>query len=142
MTDLHLPDVNVLVALLHSSHVFHEHARQWFMKTKRFATTPITEIGFLRVALNPAVMGTETRSEDALASLRSLRAHTRAEFLPDETSLSHAMVDLIGFVGHRQTTDLHLVNLAVTRNARLVTLDKRIRSVLSPRDQKYVVELI
>ena len=139
MTDLALPDVNVLVALLHPGHVHHVTAGRWFETVERFATTPITEASFLRVVLNGAAMGTAIRPVDALASLRSLRADDRAEFLPDDSSLVQATVDLIGLVGHKQVTDLHLVNLAASHGARLVTLDTRIRPTLTGADQERVV---
>jgi len=141
MSDLDLPDVNVLVALLHPGHVHHQTAQRWFAGAARFATTPITESGLLRMALNPAVMGTVTSAADALASLRSLRSDARAEFLADDSSLAQATIDLIGLVGHKQTTDLHLVNLAAAHDARLVTLDKRVRPTLAPDDQARVVVL-
>ncbi|MCL2736899.1 MAG: hypothetical protein FWD75_09790 [Propionibacteriaceae bacterium] len=142
MSDLDLPDVNVLVALLHPGHMYHEIAHQWFTDTRRYATTPITESGLLRIALNPTVMATEIHTKDALASLRSLKADPRAEFLPDDSSLADASIDLVGLVGHRQVTDMHLVNLAAAHKARLVTLDTTIRLTLTPDDQHWVVPLI
>ncbi|MCL2422382.1 MAG: PIN domain-containing protein [Micrococcales bacterium] len=141
MSDLDLPDVNVLVALLHPGHVHHQTAQRWFAGVERFATTPTTESGLVRMALNPAVMGVETSTADALASLRSLRSDARAEFLTDDSSLTQATIDLIGLVGHKQVTDLHLVNLAAGHDARLVTLDKKIRLALAPGDQERVVTL-
>lgn len=136
-----LPDVNVLVALLHAGHVFHQSAQQWFAGVEQFATTPITESGFLRVALNSAVVGTEIRAADALASLRSLRSDPRAQFLADDASLADPTISLVGLVGYRQITDLHLVNLAAAHNARLVTLDAKIRPVLIPDDRAHIVVL-
>lgn len=141
MTDLDLPDVNVLVALLHPDHVHHPVAQHWFADTQRFATTPITESGLIRMALNPAVTGIAVRTADALASLASVRADPRADFLADDSSLSAARVDLIALVGHKQVTDLHLVNLASAHDARLVTLDTRIRPALAPADQERVLVL-
>ena len=142
MNDLDLPDVNVLVALLQPDHVHHQNAKQWFANVARFATTPITEAGLLRVSLNPSVMGANIRATDALASLRSIRADPRAEFLADDTSLAQATINLVGLAGHRQVTDLHLVNLAAAHSARLVTFDTKIRPVLTPDDQLHIVVLI
>ncbi|MCL2787717.1 MAG: PIN domain-containing protein [Micrococcales bacterium] len=141
MSDLDLPDVNVLVALLHPGHVHHGTAQRWFAGVRRFATTPITEAGFLRVSLNTAVMGVALRSVDVLDSLRSLRSDPRAEFLADDSSLAQACIDLVGLVGHRQIIDLHLVNLAATHRARLVTLDTKIRPTLVTTDQNNVLVL-
>lgn len=131
MSELDLPDVNVIIALLHRGHVHHRYAQEWFAKVRRFATTPITETGFLRLALNPSVMGSQTSSDAALASLRSLRADRRATFLADNATLAEAVIPVTALTGHRQVTDLHLVNLAVAHSARLVTFDRRIASTLT-----------
>lgn len=134
---LELPDVNVLVALLQSKHVHHEAASDWFASVRRLATTPTTEAGFLRISLNP-LTGSNTTSVAALASLESLRADERTEFLPDDSSLCEPIIDLSVFVGHRQVTDLHLVNLAAKHNATLVTFDGKIARALTAADQRLV----
>ena len=138
MTDVELPDVNVLVALMHPDHVHHRAAQSWFGSVDRFATTPITESGFLRLALNPNVVGDAIKPASAISSLRSLRAHARAEFLPDACSLADPAIDLVGLAGLRQVTDLHLVNLAAAHSARLVTFDAKIGPTLAPTDQHLV----
>ena len=86
-------------------------------------------------------MGCAVRVADALASLRSIRSDERAEFLADDSSLAQASVDLVGLVGHKQITDLHLTNLAAVHDARLVTLNTRLRPTLAPDDQTRVVVL-
>lgn len=139
--DLDLPDVNVLVALVQPSHVHHRSAQKWFASAARFATTPVTEGGLLRLALNRAVMGRSVDGQAAMATLRSIRDHQRSEFLPDDSSLAQAAIDLAGLVGFRRVTDLHLVNLAARHSARLVTFDVKIRAVLTPGDQRLVYEL-
>ncbi|MCA0158241.1 PIN domain nuclease [Tsukamurella sp. M9C] len=142
MTELELPDVNVLVALVSANHVHHDTARGWFESTARFATTPITEAGLVRMALNRAVMGTAVTAQQALASLASLRADERAEFVPDDSSLAGPSIDLVGLAGHKQVTDLHLVNLVAQHSGVLVTLDTKIRPVLAPDDQSLVHVLL
>jgi predicted nucleic acid-binding protein len=52
-----VPDVNVLVALTNPAHVFHREAHRWLSGVNRFATTPVTESGLVRMLLNPAVSG-------------------------------------------------------------------------------------
>ncbi|MDL9948009.1 PIN domain-containing protein [Gordonia sp. ABSL11-1] len=141
MSETDLPDVNVLVALVHPGHVHHQPAQEWFADVVRFATTPITEAGLMRVALNRTVMGRAVRGGDAVATLRSLRAHDRATFLADDSSLADAAIDLAGLVGFRQVTDLHLVNLAARSGARLVTFDTKIEPVLGPSDRRLVLTL-
>lgn len=138
VADLDLPDVNVLVALLHPGHVHHSAANAWLDGTDRFATTPITESGVLRMALNPAVAGTTVSGAAALTSLTSLRHHPKAGFLPDDSTLADAQIDLSGLIGFRQVTDLHLVNLAARHDACLVTFDRRLGSTLVDSDQALI----
>lgn len=138
MSEFDLPDVNVLVALLSPAHVHHGAAHAWFESASRFATTPITEAGLVRMAMNQAVMGTALTAGDAVASLRSLRQHEHAEFVPDDSSLAEAAIDLVGLAGFRQVTDMHLVNLAARHSGRLVTFDTKIRPALTPIDQAVV----
>ncbi|MFT4218149.1 MAG: hypothetical protein QM619_13340 [Micropruina sp.] len=138
MSEFDLPDVNVLVALLHPQHVHHQAAQAWFAATASFATTAITEAGFLRVSLNPAVAGLPVPGSAALASLGSVRAQPRWRFLADDSSLAEAHIGLSGLVGFRQVTDLHLVNLAARHAARLITFDTKIRPVLASGDRDVV----
>ena len=142
MIDLDIPDVNVVFALLNPSHAHHRTARQWFTRTTRFATTPLTESGFLRLSLNPSITGRVISTTEALDSLRSMKEDHRVCFLPDDSTLSDPRIDLISLVGHKQVSNLHLTNLAKTHNARLVTLDARLRQTLVPDDQEFVHPLI
>lgn len=141
MGDLELPDVNVLVALLHSGHVHHAEAHRWFAATARFATTPITQIGLLRLTLNPTVVGRAVTRKEALAALTALTGHQRAVFLADDSSVTRPAVDLVGLVGFKQVTDFHLVNLAATHGARLVTFDRKLAPTLTVEDQRWVKTL-
>lgn len=133
-----IPDVNVLVAVTNTSHQHHTQAREWLNRVDRFATTPITENGLVRILLNPAVLGQEISGEYATGVLAGIRADSRATFIPDGSSLADARVDLIGLAGHKQTTDFHLINLAAHHDAVLVTFDQKIRRALTTVDQKYV----
>lgn len=136
-----LPDVNVLVALTNPAHQHHGTAHAWLVGAARFLTTPLTELGLLRLLLNPAVIGQEVTTARALAVLAGVRSHPRADFLPDATSLADPALDLIGLVGHRQVTDLHLVNLARRHDCTLVTFDRRIPGSLTESDRRHVVVL-
>jgi len=98
-TDLaDLPDVNVLIALLHPAHVHHAQALNWFSETARYVTTPITEAGFLRLALNPSVTGSPVSLSEALASLTSVKSDPRAQFLPDDATFTTPGIALDGLV--------------------------------------------
>lgn len=133
-----LPDVNVLVALTNPAHQHHTQARDWLREIERFATTPITENGLVRMLLNPVVVGQEVNGEQATSVLASIRADTRAVFVPDKSSLADTNMDLIGLVGHKQATDFHLVNLAAQHSGVLVTFDRKIGQALTSTDQRFV----
>lgn len=112
---LAIPDVNVLVALTNASHVFHTESHRWLAGGERYATTPVTESGIVRMLLNPAVTGQPVTPEQALGVLSGIRADARASFLVDDSSLADADVDTTGLAGHQQVTDWHPLNLAATR---------------------------
>lgn len=138
---LSLPDVNVLVALTNPSHVFHTEAHRWLGNVTRFATTPITESGLVRMLLNPVVAGQCVSTPQALAVLTGIRADDRAEFLADDASIADAAIHTAGLAGHRQVTDWHLLNLATRHDALLVTFDRRLTRAVLPEDAGRVVTL-
>lgn len=138
---LAVPDVNVLVALTNPSHVFHHESHRWLAEVARYATTPVTESGLLRMLLNPAVTGQTVTGEQALAVLAGIRADSRAGFLVDDSSLAEANVDTTGLAGHKQVTDWHLLNLVARHDGLLVTLDRRMARAVLPGDAVKVVTL-
>lgn len=138
MTRAELPDVNVLLALLNPNHVAHDIAGDWFDSVEQVATTPVTELGLVRLSLNPTVMGQRVAPAAAFASLRGLKRHERVTFVSDSSSLDEPAVELPGLQGHRQVTDFHLVNLAAQNDLTLVTLDRALRDALLPHDRGLV----
>ena len=136
---LAIPDVNVLVALTNATHVFHVESHRWLAATQRYATTPVTECGLVRMLLNPVVVGQTVTSQQALEILARIRADPRAEFIPDDSTLASPRVDLIGLGGHKQVTDWHLLNLAASHDAQIVTFDRRIaRATVAPDSERVV----
>lgn len=128
------PDVNVLIALMDSSHIHHELARQWFLDAAAnhgYCTSPSTENGFIRVASNPSYPGNRTDTPaQALSTLHKLIAkYQRHEFLGEQLSLrDNSLVDSSSLLGHRQITDIYLLALACSANVRLVTFDQHIHT--------------
>jgi uncharacterized protein len=133
-----LPDVNVLVALAFPDHVHHEYAAGWFEETEQFATTPVTETGLLRHALNPRIAGQQLSGHDVVQIVRDLRADPRTRFIGDASSLAEATIDMSVLAGHRQVTDLHLLNLAAANGGTLVTFDRSLERSLAPSDRPHV----
>lgn len=129
MSRVALLDVNVLVALFDPDHVHHEVAHDWFAGAGRpgWATSSVTESGFIRVLSNPAYRGTVARAADLAGRLRRFCDSGGHVFWADEVSLLNgALFDLSRIGGHRQLTDVYLLGLAQSRGGRLVTFDRTI----------------
>lgn len=138
-----LLDVNVLIALAWPNHVHHGSAHAWFRATEAegWATSPITEVGFLRVSTNPAAIPTAVSPAEAGEVLRAMTALPGHAFWPDATRLIHApALALRQLAGHRQVTDAHLIALCDANGGRLATFDRRL--VAPGSDQSALVELI
>lgn len=137
-----LLDVNVLLALALNTHVHHRAAhRALAAHAGTWATCPADEASLLRLLLNPAVAGGGFTSVDVLKVLAGMRRDPRWTFVPDAGSLTDPHIDLSVLVGHRQVTDLQLVNLAASTERVLVTFDQRIVECLAPADRRHVYVL-
>jgi uncharacterized protein len=125
---IYLLDVNVLLAAGIQGHEFHEHTANWMNQAaagkEAFATCAITELGFLRIALQASYTGPAvTYGQKLLALLKSSRQFP-FQFLVDDRDAAQ----LPQWVKRpKQITDGHLVALAEARGAVLATLDKKIR---------------
>jgi toxin-antitoxin system PIN domain toxin len=123
----YLLDINVLVALFDSAHVNHDSAHAWFGRTGAlsWATSPITENGFIRVLSSPTyptVLATPSEIVERLARFCALPGHV---FWPDDISLMAALDagTRARLQGGHQVTDFYLAALAVFKAGRLATFD-------------------
>lgn len=137
---VYLPDVNVLVAAHLDASPFHALARTWLHQVGQFATTPITEAGMLRVLMAPSPLPAAPAA-DVLRALERLRGRAAHRWWTDTSSLVEPMIDLRSLQGHRQITDLHLVNLAAHHGGVLATLDAKIERALQSGDRRHVLTL-
>jgi toxin-antitoxin system PIN domain toxin len=112
----YLLDVNILLASRWKTHARHEEVRNWLASQTEFHTTPIVELGFMRVSLSPAYSATW---QDAHRSLDSLLARPEHRFLPDDVSATDSPES-----SYKDTTDAHLVQLAKRHGLKLATLDR------------------
>lgn len=124
---VYLLDVNMLLALSDSMHIHHQAAHHWFAATGQaaWATCPITENGYVRIASHPSY---PNRPGDALVVLELLRqfcARAGHQFWAADISLRE-MLQPSNLLSHSQLTDVFLLGLAVHHNGKLATLDQRI----------------
>jgi toxin-antitoxin system PIN domain toxin len=123
-----LLDVNVLIALAWPSHLHHGEAHEWFQKHRRqgFATCPLTQLGFLRLSMNPKFTKDAVSASTAMALLNRITGLKEHSFWPDSLGCKEALVSDQLIVGHQQLTGYYLVGMARSRGAVLATFDRAI----------------
>ena len=130
-----LLDVNVLLSLAWSNHARHQAAHDWFARnaSSGWATCFLTHIGFLRLSLNPTVVGASMTAQGALALLSGLVVHPNHQFLDRAPTATAAPFDELipKITGHQQISDAALLHLARCHGAKLVTFDQAM-AVLCP----------
>jgi uncharacterized protein len=134
----YLLDVNVLLALSLPNHQHHGAATDWFDRGQQWATTPITEAGYLRLLINPRVVGyaiAPTQAINALGTMRQMAGHA---FLPDHSSLADAVINVDSLAGSTQVTDYHLINLAATNGLIFATFDGSLSRAILKADRKHI----
>jgi toxin-antitoxin system PIN domain toxin len=124
---VYLLDVNVLLALTDPMHVHHEAAHQWFSADggRAWATCPLTENGFVRIAGHPNYPNRPGEVGAVLEILAQTRKAPGHHFWADDVSILDAVVAGT-LITHAQIKDVYLLALAVGHQGRLATLDRRI----------------
>ena len=126
----YLLDVNILIALLDTKHIYHKKTEDWFfdIASKSWATCPITENGFLRIVTSPAYANVDASFKEALTRLNDLTKIGNHVFWEDEISFSSSKDLLPQYViKSKEITDIYLILLAKKNKGKLATLDKKIR---------------
>ena len=114
----YLLDVNMLLASRWQTHTDHAAVRDWLSGLSEFYTTPIVELGFMRVSLSPAYAATWNNAHRSLSDLLNRPSH---RFLPDDVSGIDSAE-----TSYKDSTDAHLVSLANRHGLKLATLDKEL----------------
>ena len=106
----------------------HATAAQWFdnVADDGWATCPVTEFGFVRMCLNPSVVGRATDASSAITMLSTLRTIGRHSFWPDDCEAAALSQVSPHIQGHRQVTDVQLALIADRNDGRIATLDRGI----------------
>jgi uncharacterized protein len=127
MTTTYLLDINLLLALSDPQHVHHEVAHRWFAETGHaaWATCPITENGFVRVASNPAYPNRPGSTPAVVGILGELCRSEGHRFWSDDISLCD-LLEAHALLTHTQITDAYLLGLASHHGGRLATFDQNI----------------
>jgi toxin-antitoxin system PIN domain toxin len=122
-----LLDVNVLLALSDPMHVHHEAAHRWFAARGQtsWATCPITENGYVRIASHPQYPNRPGDIPAVLSMLRQLCALEGHRFWTADVSIREILQPDV-LIAHAQITDVFLLGLAVHQGGKLATLDQRI----------------
>jgi hypothetical protein len=134
-----LLDVNVLVALLWPAHEHHEHAQAWFARKSRngWATTPMTQAGFVRIVSNPAFSRDAVTPSEAVLFLAANLQHRHHKFWPDTISVPDAVQPLLSrLFGHRQVTDAYLLGLTAANRGKLATFDAGVQELLATQSER------
>jgi uncharacterized protein len=135
-----LLDVNTLVALAWPNHSHHASAHRWFdRRTAGWATTALTEAGFVRVSSNQRALESAVRPIDALALLRRLRAVPGHSFWVDGVeSVVGPDVEATRVLGHQQIADAHLIALAIAHDGTVATFDRGLRSLVGKKLARHI----
>lgn len=124
----YLLDVNALISFGFSDHSFHVRLSKWtdslmLQDEAEFATTPITELGFVRILSQvPAYGTTVAAARDLLEQLKEV-SEIKFSFIPDDHDISRLPTWV---KTAKQTTDGHLARLAKANGSILATLDENI----------------
>ena len=123
----YLLDINLLLALTDPMHIHHEAAHRWFAEKGQpsWATCPLTQNGFIRIASHPNYPNRPGDVPAMTAILRQLCAAQGHQFWAEDISILE-ILEPAAIITHAQITDVYLAGLAVHKNGKLATLDQRI----------------
>jgi toxin-antitoxin system PIN domain toxin len=129
---MHLPDVNVWLALTFESHLHHRAAAQWFSRgaEQGCAFCRVTQQGFLRLATNPSAFGAEAVSGTAAWDLYDcFLADSRISFQPEPPALEEQWRRFSSRRSYspKVWTDAYLAAFARTASMELVSFDAGMR---------------
>jgi hypothetical protein len=133
--------VNALLALGWPNHQFHRAvvARLERSPKPRWATCALTQLAFVRLSSNPAIVGVPKTPREALDLLTALVGDSGHVFITPLPSVPEASAHFRHPIRHQQITDAYLLAVAQAAAARLLTLDRRI---LPPASALALVEVL
>lgn len=127
-----LLDLNILTALLWPAHEHHDAAHRWFAAREkaRWATSALTQLGFVRIVSNPSFSRDALSPAEAVALLAENVRHPGHEFWADSVQVPAAVQPMeTRLKGYRQLTDAYLLALANRYKGVLATFDRGLRTL-------------
>lgn len=123
-------------------HIHHELAHEWFGKTgrKAWATCPLTQNGFVRIASHPKYPNRPGDVRAVCSILVQICESPGHHFWAEDLSLLDVL-NPDAVISHAQITDVYLLGLAVHKQGNLATLDQHI-PVDAVRGGRRALELI
>ena len=125
------------MSLAWPNHVHHQASTAWFQTraAEPWATTPITELGFVRVSSNARILPHAVTPPEAAAMLERMCQVAAHRFLVDDVdSVVGTLMPPTRISTHTQVTDAHLLALARRHGARLATFDRGMATLADGRD--------
>ncbi len=112
-------------------HIHHDVAHRWFAlaSPRSWATCPITENGFVRIASHPSYPNRPGDVPAVLALLRRFCSSNDHHFWSDEISIRDILLPG-AIINHTHITDVFLLGLAFHHGGKLATLDRKIPSTV------------
>ena len=138
----YLLDINLLLALTDPMHVHHEPSHEWFAENGQpaWATCPLTENGFIRIASHPNYPNRPGDVPAVCYILGQICESSGHHFWSDDLSILD-ILEPDAIITSAQITDVYLLGLAVRKKGKLATLDQRIPAD-AVRDGHQALELI
>ena len=124
---VYMLDINLMLALFDPGHEHHHIAHQWYGGNRRWASCPITENGFIRIASSASYPGSRANPALVADQLRAFQRASKHVFWEDLTSLLDPSVFRLEHLrSSKQATDIYLLGLAKRKRGKLATLDQHI----------------
>jgi predicted nucleic acid-binding protein len=107
----HLLDIDLVLALSDPMHIHHESAHRWFAEKgqKAWATCPVTENGFIRIASHPNYPNRPGEVTAVLAILHQLCEASGHHFWTEDLSILQ-ILQPDAIIAHTQITDVYLLD--------------------------------
>jgi toxin-antitoxin system PIN domain toxin len=140
----HLPDVNVLLALVWPRHESHAAAHAWFARSGHhaWATNALTQLGVLRLLTNPAVTQGAVSAVTAWDVLSEATRHPGHEFWALDRATPAGLELMASRIrGHKQWADAILLWQAMEQGGFFVTFDSGVKELAAGKFKSHLLLL-